>query len=715
MDTDGDAGSISLHPDPRGLMLWPLLLGVVAFFALGGAGILAPGRVGWLAQGDLAQSYLGWAFFRDTPWAWPPGASPAYGLEIASSVYYSDSIPLLALFFKSIEAALPATFQYFGLWVLLCLMLQAWFAWKLAGLASRDLVFRTVAVLLLVMAPPMLNRMGGHMALVGHWTLLAGLYLCLRPRQPGQWRAWALLVAVAMAVHAYLFVLVGALWVTDLARRWVDDRRRHVAHFRVGAWKEAAAVVGAALLSAWLSGLFTVSGRGMGAQGFGHYKMNLLAPLDGAGWSALGLRFATAAGEYEGFNYLGAGVIAMALLALVLYVRHRATLAWTTRHSALLAMAVVLVLLAVTHVVGLGAMQGALPLPAKLADKLRGMPVQATGRVFWVVYYLIIVAALFTLARTLRPMPLRLVLLGVLALQLIDLYPGLANMRQLNLARASMMPPSDLHSPFWEQAAAKYRDVRHLPTRVIAPGWESVAFLAQQHRMGTDVVQVARLDVRPFWALEQRKRAQLFEGEPAADSLYVLGEEMLDLARAALVDPRDALFRLDGRIVLAPQWGTTLPPGAENLRSGDAARDAGPFRLPYRADLSQGSQARSLLGADGERIAAVEHAIPMPGATLYFPAGSDPAATLKARFELKAPPPAPTGVRLHVRFDGRELAQVLPDGEGRYRVQVDVPPGRKAAHFRRLDLAFDLPPAPEKKRRKWKVGIAALQVDPLAP
>ncbi len=710
MDADFNDRDFDRH-DSRALALWPLLLATVAFFALGGAGILAPANIGWLAQGDLAQSYLGWAFYRDAAWAWPLGANPEYGLEIGSSVYYSDSIPLLAMLFKLVAPVLPSPFQYFGLWVLACLMLQAWFAWKLAGLASRDVVFRTVAVLLLVLAPPMLNRLGGHLALVGHWTLLAGLYLCLRPRQPRQWLAWALLVAVAMATHAYLFVLVGALWATDLVRRHVDDRRSHVARVRSRTLKKIVAVVGAALLSAWASGLFMVSGRGMRAQGFGHYKMNLLAPFDGAGWSAFGLRFGTAAGEYEGFNYLGAGVLVLALLALALALRHRAKVPWSTRHTALATMAVVLTVLAITHVVGIGATQLHVPLPARLVDKLQGLPVQATGRVFWVVYYLVIVASLFALSRTLRPMPLRLVMLGVLALQLVDLAPGLANVRQMNLSRAQATLPQSLQSPFWAQAAQRYQDVRRLPTKVIAPGWEPVAFFARQHGMGTDMVQVARLDVRPFWELEQRKRAQLLEGKPQADSLYLLGDEMLDLARAALVNPRDALFRLDGRIVLAPGWGTTLPPGAENLRSGDPARDAGPFRLPYRADFARGSQARSLLGADGERIDADQHHIAMPGATLHVPAGTDADARVRARFELQALPPAPRAARLTVRFDERELAQVMPDAEGRYRVDVVVPPARDAAHFRRLDLAFDLPPASEKQRRKWRVSVVALDVE----
>lgn len=703
-DREPPAFAPLLPRDPRAAFLWPVLLGTLVFFALGGAAILVPGHVAWLSHGDLAQSYLGWAFYRDSPWQWPPGANPAYGLEIASSVYYSDSIPLLAVCFKLLAPLLPAPFQYFGLWVLMCLVLQAWFAWKLAGLASRDLVFRSVVVLLLVTAPPMLNRLSGHLALVGHWPLLAGLYLCLRPDRRRQAAWWALLVACAMAIHAYLFVLVGVLWVTDLIRRYREDAALPARKAML--LKEGGLVVGAALLSGWLSGLFTVSGRGMRATGFGHYKMNLLAPFDGAGWSALGLHARTAAGEYEGFNYLGAGAIVLVALALVLTLGKGVRAQWKPRHTGLALMAVVLTALAMTHVIGLGGAQWSLPLPARLVDKLQALPVQATGRLFWAVYYLVVVAALFAVARALPRVWLRVVLVALLVLQVVDLYPGWSQVRANNRARAAMTLPGDLRSAFWDEAGGKYQNLRRIPTTFAGPGWEAAAFYAQRHGMATEIVQVARLDVKPFWALDQRKRAQLFAGAPEPDSLYLVNDSMVDTVRAALVRPRDALFRLQGRIVLAPDWGAALPPGATNLRSADA----GPYRLPFRADLSQGSQARALLGADGERIDAEQIQIPMTGASVYLPTGGHAAAALQAQFELQDLTKVPTGATLRVLMDGQPMAQVSPDGQGRYSVSLRVPPGLGRAHFHKLDLQFESPSASKKQMRKWKVGLTALEV-----
>lgn len=44
------------------------------------------------------------------------------------SVLYTDSIPLFAIFFKALSPLLPETFQYFGLFGLMCYMLNGGFA-----------------------------------------------------------------------------------------------------------------------------------------------------------------------------------------------------------------------------------------------------------------------------------------------------------------------------------------------------------------------------------------------------------------------------------------------------------------------------------------------------------------------------------------------------------------------------------------------------------
>ena len=99
-------------------------IGAYFAFLMLGALRIDPTSTLWLDQGDIAQHFLGWHFFRGEPWMLPPGASPRYGLDMGSSIVFTDSIPLLAFAFKAIRAVLPSHFQYAGLWMLFCFIAQ---------------------------------------------------------------------------------------------------------------------------------------------------------------------------------------------------------------------------------------------------------------------------------------------------------------------------------------------------------------------------------------------------------------------------------------------------------------------------------------------------------------------------------------------------------------------------------------------------------------
>jgi hypothetical protein len=56
-----------------------------------------------LAQGvDPFKDYLCWMLFRNSPWTFPVGLNPTYGLEFSNSIVFSDSIPLMAFLFKGL-------------------------------------------------------------------------------------------------------------------------------------------------------------------------------------------------------------------------------------------------------------------------------------------------------------------------------------------------------------------------------------------------------------------------------------------------------------------------------------------------------------------------------------------------------------------------------------------------------------------------------------
>lgn len=671
----------------------PILLGLAAGLWVSGGTMLWPGQTGWLVHGDLAQSYLGWASYRHAPWSWPPGANPAYGAGLHSSVYYSDSIPLLALLFKLLSTWLPEPFQYFGLWVLACFVLQAVFAWCLLGLADARPLERTLGTVFFVLAPPMLNRLGGHMALVGHWMVLMALWLCLSPVRRRQAAWWACLVAMAMIVHAYLFAMVAAIWVADMVRRQVELQR--AAPLRAGGvlrrWlPELALVAAAALAAAWLAGFFMVSGQGMQAEGFGYYKMNLLAPFNGDGWSRFGLHSAQAPGEYEGFNYLGLGGIALVALALSVVVLRRGRPSPRLIPLSLWIVAILLVALAVTCNIGFGAWQWHMPLPERLWTRLSHLSLQSTGRLAWVAYYLVLLAALFAVLQRLRGR-IRVVLLLVLVVaQLVDLYPGLSGLRATLLAR-TRGTPALLNGPFWDAAGQRYGTLRQLPLALMSPGWERLAFYAQAHRMRTDAVQLARIDWPNYLALYNQGHAALLGDRLDPSTLYLLDARELEVARVAIPEGSAALFQLDGLDVLAPGWWSALPADAVSLRKADTA--SSPFRLPFQADMAQMGAGRLLLGEGWDSVGDGEVCSRSDAADVFVPVGGTSGQAVRVTLDLRQNDSRAAQVQQHldVLSDGRRIGTCsFADGSCRSLV-LELPVKDAGLHFRQLQLRSTQP------------------------
>ncbi len=502
------------------------------------------GRIG----PDPVQYWLGWTAFARDEWRWPPGANPGWGMELASSVFYSDSIPLLAFLFKALRPVLEVA-QYWGMWIYACGALQAVLAWALMGRATTDPLARLAVAGLFVMQPLLLGRLGGHFALGGQFLLLMGLWLCVAPGQ-GVRRggAWAGLMAAASLVQAYILPMIGALWAADWLARAAERDRRGGGLILA----EALVVPAAGVAGLWAGGFFLLSG-GFGGTwgGYGKMQLDLLAPFDPGYWGALLPDIETAGHLEAGNSYPGLGALAVIGLG---------ALAWVSgprgalrRYWALLLVLAGLLLLAVTHRVAIGGREfEVLPLPdwiVSRADALR-----ASERFFWPVLYAALIGGAVALVRRLGGKRAGFVLFAALMLQAIDLRPGFARLHHYFIVQPPTVPLR-LSDPFWLEAARHYAFVRVVPTGMQAPNWEEVAVYAATLGLQTDAVYLARLDPRAVEALNARVVALLERGAHEPRTFYVLGDEAaLARARAGIDPSRDLLERFNDRWVLAPGW-----------------------------------------------------------------------------------------------------------------------------------------------------------------
>ncbi len=521
---------------------------LVVHHAFGGS-ILPVSHTGWMLSGrlgpDPVQYWLGWTAFRQDEWRWPPGANPGWGMELASSVFYADAIPVLAFGFKALRRVVEVP-QYWGLWIYACGALQGLAAWLLMGAVTRDALARFAASGLFVLQPMVLARLGGHFALGGQFLLLAGLWLCVTPGQGARrGMAWALLTGLAALVQAYLLPMVAALWAADWLARIPAQR----------GWPLAAEGIGvpvAGLLCLFLAGFFLLSdGLGGTWGGYGRMQLDLLAPFDAGDWGGLLPDIRTAEHPDAGNSYPGLGALAVMALGLGAWLAGPHPRPWPSRP--LLAALLGLLLFAVSHCMVVGGIERLhLPLPEALVARLDAL--RASERFFWPVAYAALFGAAAALVRRLGSRRAGLVLAAALGLQGLDLQPGFARLQHYFVPQPPMLA-LDLADPFWARAARRYAAIRVVPTGMQAPNWEAVSVYAASSGLETDAVYLARVSPRAAARVNARVARVLAEGRHEPRTLYVLGDDAaLARARAGMDPARDLLARFDGRWVLAPDW-----------------------------------------------------------------------------------------------------------------------------------------------------------------
>ena len=530
--------------------LLPLLMGVLAFFIVVGPRALNPENIAWLGHSDPATHYLGWAFFRHSPWSIPLGLNPSYGLELGSAIIFSDSNPLFAFIFKPFASLLPEPFQYFGLWLLTCFVLQSWFAWKLMGLATSNVTVRLLGAALFLFNPAMIARMGVHLSLSGHFLILAALYLTLRRGNDKRVLAWGALLAASALVHAYLLVMIALIWIADLLYRTMQNQ--------LSPRKAFAELFGLLLLTGlccWQAGYFTIKGAGLASVGFGLFRANALTFFNPGGWSYVLRDFPGVPGDGDGMAFPGLGVILLLVCALPLMLsgKNNGVMAAIHKRWILMLALVGLMIFALSNKVGIASYEFDYWLPDAFIE-MAGI-FRASGRMIWPVMYVAIFAVVFLVARGTRPHAAIVLLALAVVAQVADTRAGWANTRShLMMASPSKEWKTPLVDPFWRSAASHYQNVRWVSPQNFSVHWMTLADYAGKYHLATDAVYLGRVSAVAQEAAQRAAERTVESGKYDADTLYVLDQRSALQATVKLDRTADILARIDDFYVLAPGW-----------------------------------------------------------------------------------------------------------------------------------------------------------------
>jgi len=450
------------------IALWYIFATFDVNFLLGTGPFWANPRGPWLMDPndsidsiDVLTTQVAYLAFLHAPWGLPLFFVPDLGAPGGSSVILVDAVPIVALFGKSLFWATGLAINPYGIWVAACFVLSALFATLLImAVGQRSLVAAIGASLLAVSMPVLLYRFG-HLSLLGQFVIIGALWLYARDaRAGGFWPRlawWAGWLCLAALLHGYLFAMVAALYAATWLRR-IDAERPSVR-----------AALGEPMLVAFCVALVLVVaghfGKGTGASpsgvDYGYYSMNLLSPI----WPQRSGLFpgfyalqTGPAGQYEGFNYLGSGVLALLVVSVALF--GRSIPGALRRHLPLLVVLIYLALFAVSDAVFAGThLLLYLPLPHPLAF-VAGI-FRSSGRMFWPCgYALALLGLAFVLNRLKKPGWKSAVVLGCCVLQLIDTNPLRARLTQLTQRAV----PTLIDQVAWEGRMARAERVNVFPS-----------------------------------------------------------------------------------------------------------------------------------------------------------------------------------------------------------------------------------------------------------
>ncbi len=503
-------------------------VGLCWFLAAGGGRTLNPTFLDWLGDGDLGQHVMGWLFFRNEGWGFPLGAVPGLLHPVGGSVAYTDANPWVAVLLKPFSPLLPVDFQYIGLWLGTCFALQGLLGCKvLEALGARPLQ-RVLGAALFVMAPPLLHRMG-HDTLCAHWLLLGMLWLHLRPVPDGAAArrsvGWAgLFNVLAAGIHPYLSAMVFLLTLALLARLfWVE--RQLPRAWLVGT---PVAVLGA------VGGLFYLFGyigqpTGLGAVGFGFFSADLLAFFNSMGQGRLP-PIPAGPGQYEGYGYLGGGVLALGVASLVAWrVRTpREPLSWRP----------LLPLLVAASGFFLFALSSKMTVAGTTFLSMRSLitplepalsPLRSSGRFIWLPGYVLTAGVLALTLRVWRARPAVAtgLLLAAVAVQVADAK----SVWEGHFLGDAKWPR--LQAPQWSLATAPYRHLALYPPYNSAEAdcgkaeyrfqhYLAFADLAYRQRLTYNSGSLARTNHQRVQAYCDALKADLEAGRFARDTIYVV-------------------------------------------------------------------------------------------------------------------------------------------------------------------------------------------------
>jgi hypothetical protein len=500
------------------------LLGALFFLYIFGNTILDFTYTDWLMVdvldgSDLPWHSLGWKLFRNSSWSFPFGLIDNIVYPFKISIIYTDSIPLFAIIFKLLSPVLPENFQYFGLFGIICYILQGGFGALIIRKIGGNTGQSIIGSLFFTISTVMMWRIYFHTSLTAHFIILLCILAYLQNNfdLKKQIFMWGFLIALSVSIHLYFVPMVMIFMFFRFLQEYVIS----------GNFKNQCIVFFVSVLiltgTMFCFGAFYFA-KSVNTVGMEEANANLNVFINPQGTSTFikDLPLVAISFPHEGFSYLGFGVILFVIFILIqLCQRKKSDLPIVEKEKMLPILGIVLsfLLFSLSPTITLNQFK-LFTYPVLPPVEYLWSIFRSTGRMTWPIIYITITFCIWWAITQFSVKKSILFLSVFLLIQWVDLKPWFVN--KGDNYKTKLTWQTKLSSPVWDNLASEYKHIFFMSNYTKL---HSFLDLAGNRKITVNDANLARTNQRMIDDNKQKEAVYLINNGPRNDMVYIFQDE----------------------------------------------------------------------------------------------------------------------------------------------------------------------------------------------
>lgn len=384
------------------------ILGIVTYIWLCGAKTLNPFNYDWILNvyHDSALSFWGWIFYKKAPISDGIFLCLDMSYPHQLSIIFTDVIVPFAIILKPILSLLlpnHTIFQYLGIWSLICYVLQRVVAAILLYKTTQNNVARFCGIIIVLLSPIMMQRLFMHNTLVAHWLIIGALCICVYRNKLDKRRYLLLVVLFGLAAmtHLYFVPMLAIIFVSEMMYEIIYERK-FFTHLVTGIMSLVLSISIVAILGGFSTEISDAD-QAWSYTILYKYSSNLLTWIISLGNSLFLPEFPSMGEEYEGFAYLGFGMLLAILYMQIVFITCKERRKQIVNNGVATICSIVCVLVSI--IIRVGSRLTIFDKEIVNIDLLNIVDYffaifRSIGRFIWIAYYVIIVYTISFLGNT---------------------------------------------------------------------------------------------------------------------------------------------------------------------------------------------------------------------------------------------------------------------------------------------------------------------------